>query len=360
MPHSRQSANPWSAQGRLQHSGLSDSSEGNKAESPTVVFIASTNRSGSTLLGDALGQMSGCFHGGELSFVLGQFDGDNHICGCGKSIDACAQRPDEPPRWCPRICGCGHPLRECDFWRSVQLQAFGSGYPSADLAELGRFSVEGMRYSPRSLLKLRREVGLSNLSQSPSIRYAEALRHIYFAIAGATGAEVIVDSSKRAMHTFIGARLAGMRAHIIHLVRDPRAIAYSWPRRNTDAIILGPVRVSMNWVVSNFAAETFRQPDTSYTLVRYEDFIRNPKPTLAKLGERIGIQDPFLPFVDAMTLHMAANHTVAGSPSRFRTGDVKLAPDDEWRIRMSARDRTLATLLAAPFLKRYGYPFRSR
>jgi hypothetical protein len=326
------------------------------ADGPLVVFIAGAGRSGSTLLGNALGEMPSCFHGGELSFLIGQFDGSNSICGCGRSIAECASDPDAPPRWCPRICGCGHLLQECEFWQSVQAEAFGAESLSDDLVELGRFSVSGMSYRPMSLLKLRRQALLSASTGSLPERYGDALRRIYLAIFNITGTEVIIDSSKRAMHVYLGATIRGIRTHVIHLVRDPRAIAYSW-RGRREEVTLTPSRSSVNWLAGNLAVEALRRRafESNYTFVRYEDFINSPMDTLQDLGSRMGVRDSALPFVDASTLLMTDNHTVAGSPSRFLRGDVKFVPDDEWKLKMNRRDRALATLLTAPVLRHYGY-----
>jgi hypothetical protein len=210
-------------------------------------------------------------------------------------------------------------------------------------------------------LGLRRQGRLSDSSGSLSARYAEALRSIYRAVGDVTGAEVVIDSSKRAMHVYLGVQVAGMRTHIVHLVRDPRAIAYSW-RGRRDEVVLRPSRSSMNWVASNLAVEALhrRTAGASHTFVRYEDFIRQPMATLEELGDRIGIRDSSFPFVDPTTLRMKPNHTVAGSPSRFISGDVKLVPDDEWKLKMSLRDRAFATLPAAPFLRHYGYSLGSK
>jgi hypothetical protein len=179
-------------------------------------------------------------------------------------------------------------------------------------------------------------------------------------LADITGAKIVIDSSKVAMHVCLGARFADVRAHVVHLVRDPRAIAYSWRRRSIDEVISGPTRVAMNWMASNLAIESLRRPDDDcgYTFVRYEDFIRNPKWTLEAIGRELGVRGHVLPFTDARTLHMEGNHTVAGSPSRFRSGDVQLVPDDEWREKMPARERVRATVPAALLLRRYAYPLR--
>jgi len=69
---------------------------------------------------------------------------------------------------------------------------------------------------------------------------------------------------------------------------------------------------------------------------------------------------PRLPFVGERGVRFGVSHTVSGNPNRFRTGLVRLRPDDEWAFRMGARDKTLVTLLTLPLLARYGYPVVAR
>ncbi len=305
---------------------------------PQVVFIAGAGRSGSTLLGDALAQMPGCIHVGELRFLF------EHVGGSH------------------RICGCGVPLAECEFWQAVLARAFDHGSLGPDLAELSRFSVSGLGYRGKALLKLRRQARSPAPVGASARHYAEALRRVYAAVADVSGSKIVIDSSKIAMHVYLGTRLAQSSGHIVHVVRDPRAVAYSWRRRSVDQVTFGPARVSMSWVAGNLAIAALDDPssDLTYSLVRYEEFIRHPKDALARILEQIGIGVSSIPLVDETRLWLDSNHTVAGNPSRFRRGEVRLVADDEWQTRMNARDRLLATIPAIPLLRRYSYPLRVR
>ena len=62
--------------------------------------------------------------------------------------------------------------------------------------------------------------------------FLEALRTLYTAIREVSGADVVVDSSKGSSYGQLLA-LAGppLSVHVVHLVRDPRAIVYSVTRR---------------------------------------------------------------------------------------------------------------------------------
>ena len=53
-------------------------------------------------------------------------------------------------------------------------------------------------------------------------------------------------------------------------------------------------------------------------------------------------------FVGDRTVLLQASHTVAGNPDRLRRGEVVLRLDDEWRERMSRRDRAMVGAMTAP------------
>jgi hypothetical protein len=53
------------------------------------------------------------------------------------------------------------------------------------------------------------------------------------------------------------------------------------------------------------------------------------------------------------TVHVGTDHTAAGNPNRFRCGEVRISPDEEWRSGMSAGNQALVGALTLPGLKRY-------
>ena len=52
---------------------------------------------------------------------------------------------------------------------------------------------------------------------------------------------------------------------------------------------------------------------------------------------------------------LGPSHGLAGNPSRFKHGEVRLRVDDEWRTRMGKRPRRVVTAIAGPQLLAYGY-----
>src|SRR4029078_12568053 len=58
-----------------------------------------------------------------------------------------------------------------------------------------------------------------------------ALERLYLGIHEATGAEVVVDSSKIPTYAMLLRRIPAVDLRIVRLVRAPRGVVHSWQRR---------------------------------------------------------------------------------------------------------------------------------
>ena len=305
-----------------------------------VLYIAGSGRSGSTVLDNILGQLDGFFSVGELRYIWER----------GLIED--------------RTCGCGEPVRECPFWRAALAAAFGDP-ATVDPRRMVALQQEGMRVrhvpqmiGDRSGRRLVARMG----------EYPATMNALYRGIRSASGARVIVDSSKLPAHGHVVSRLPDVDLRVVHLIRDPRATAYSWLRRKAapdrrEGVMQqqSPLHATALWDVWNWTAERLWSGDPSrYLRLRYEDFVRCPRPVVERVVAFLQEPTGELPFVDETTVRLAPTHTVAGNPSRFLTGDVALRPDDEWRTKMSSGQRRLVTVVARPLLRRYGYEPRPR
>jgi hypothetical protein len=195
--------------------------------------------------------------------------------------------------------------------------------------------------------------------------YVGVSARLLHALAGVTGARVIVDSSKRPPDGALLRLLPGIVPYYVHLVRDPRAVAYSWSRRKqqldkgrpAEMKPHGPAASTLSWIGWNVAAEALRRrhPREKSLVLRYEDFVARPRPSLEAIAALVGERPEPLPIEGERDALLAPNHTVSGNPSRFSIGRIQLREDREWMTRQPVRDRLLVTGLAAPMLRRYGY-----
>lgn len=301
-----------------------------------VIFIGGYGRSGSTLLDRMLGQFDGFFSVGELKHIWDRAFAQNQLCGCGE------------------------PFRDCALWRMVVEEAFG-GFDRVDVEYIRslRNSVERLRYVPLlAWPTIRPPRFRSNLSE-----YLEILNRIYRAIHTVTGASLIVDSSKEPSHGFVLSEVPDLQLHTIHLVRDSRAVAYSWQRKKQRPEIhwgeeymprYSPLKSAWEWDLMNGLIELLgrRAP---YVRVRYEELVSRPRETLLHLTEQLGFGYVSLDFIQGFSLDLTINHTVAGNPIRFQRGRIEVRPDAEWGEKMSWGHKLLVAALTWPMLRKYGY-----
>ncbi|WFE65470.1 sulfotransferase [Micromonospora sp. WMMD714] len=300
-----------------------------------VLYLAGSGRSGSTLVTTVLGQYAGVFAAGELRYLWQRGEVEN------------------------RPCGCGLPLRDCPLWGEVR-QDLPTDRAAAIAAGLrGRLRMRGLPALLRRHRRGRRPV--------PAHPDDAALADLYTAVARHTGARVVVDSSKLPPYGALVGALPGIELRVLHLVRDPRATAFSWRRRrgldgDTDPELMSrpPVwKAALLWLVWNtVTVRLWGDAPTGYLRVRYEDLTADPEPTLRRILGFAGVDADGGPFTGPATVRLAPTHSVAGNPSRHRTGPVPVTADVQWRRDLSRWSYALVTGLTAVGLRRFGYPWR--
>jgi hypothetical protein len=300
-----------------------------------VLYIAGSGRSGSTILDNILGQYEGFVSVGEVRFIWER----------GMQED--------------RRCGCGQAFSTCPFWSEVLDRAFaGSPPPPERMIELLRRGTRA-RQIPAMLGGARRRARfLRRLDELPAV-----LEALYDAIAATGGARIVVDSSKLPTYGRVLGSVPAVELIPLHLVRDPRATAYSWLRKrplpDKDGAFMqqqGVLRSSALWTIWNSTPAMFWPNNEP---VRYETLIRSPRATIEAIVERAGGDPADGPFVSDNEVDLRPTHGVAGNPSRFVTGKVTLRPDEEWRERMRSVDRQIVTALTLPLLAKFGYVGRA-
>jgi hypothetical protein len=300
-----------------------------------VLMIAGSGRSGSTMLDNILGQIEGFCSVGELRFIWER----------GALAD--------------RLCGCGKAFHDCPFWQAVMTTSF-SGPPNArDLIAL-QLRGTRMRHVPRMFgtgAALMRSMGALPAK-------TEAL---YRGIKAVDDCRVIVDSSKLPTYAYLVSKLPGVDLYVVHLIRDPRATAFSWSRKKAapdrkDGAMQrqSAAKSAALWTAWNWTARRLFSSDAArYMLVRYEDLVTSPRETVGRIVEFVGEDNAQLPFSDDHTVALAPTHSVAGNPSRFQTGSVELKIDDAWSTRMKPSRRLLVTAICWPLLRGFGYRIRT-
>lgn len=299
-----------------------------------VLYIAGNGRSGSTLLDIILGQVPGFFPVGEVRNVWDYGVVENRPCGCGRAFD------------------------ECETWGRILKAGFGADAPDPAAVAAWR---ERFAQTKRLLPMLANPGRYDRRADADLDAYLRVLERLYHSVARETGSRVVVDSSKWPTYAFLLDRIPGIDLHVLHLVRDPRACAFSWTRRKEGepGRLLdqqGSVYTTAYWVVWNpVIRHLWKRRRGRYRFLRYEDFVRAPRETAARILEFVGEDPAANPFTDDVTVNISPTHTIEGNFTRFLEGDVKIRADHEWRDRMPAGNRLLVTAMTWPFLWKYGY-----
>jgi hypothetical protein len=304
-----------------------------------VVYIMGALRSGSTLLDRVLGELPGFFAVGELRMLWTRFGA-------------------------PRQCGCGKLLADCEVWAAVMAQAT-PHLGTSDIRQVVAWQRDVTATS--HIARLLREKAERPSERESVESYKSALSSLYNAIAGVTGARVIIDSSKIGTEALLVGLLTDITPYFVHLVRDPRAVAFSWtrPRPEPDAVEPGqmilrrPVGSTSRWVLWNAVAEIIRRRySTRSLLLRYEEFVKEPRAAVERIVALVGESASSIPLLDDRTALLGPGHLISSNPNRYDIGKIAIRSDDEWLTRMRPRDRFVATTLAMPLLIRYGYKLR--
>jgi len=297
---------------------------------PTVIYIEGFGRSGTTLLDAALGQIDGFFSLGELAFLWDRGHAPSEICSCGSPAAHC-------PIWGEALDAvrnsCGATAAQIAHWRD---QAF----PRRDSLLAGTRILDG---------RIRARSG----------GYLDATSTCYHKVAEITGSDILIDSSKSPAYRYLANLLPDVTVHTVHAVRDPRAVVFSWQRdRAGEGLPARPVRqTAREWTLGESRAELLRiRQGGARTIIRYEDFIAEPKSAIRTILDDVHQGGKNLDFIEEGRINISPNHIVCGNPSRFRTGAISLKPDSEWKTKMCWGHVASVTSLCLPWIARYSYP----
>lgn len=305
-----------------------------------VLFVTGFGRSGTTIVDSILGQVDGFFSLGEAQYLWDR--------GLERNL----------------LCGCGERFRECPVWGPL-ADELAEGLDDADLRRLAALRD---RQGPGRAV-VRSVAGDLLPSQARWEEYVEHTARLYRAVQRATGARVLIDSSKSPAHALVlrrmAERLGEVELRVLHMVRNPRAVAYAWQKHKVyDASGDQPMymarlrlhRSATKWLGWNAAIEVLRcRRGARSLLLPYEAFTADPRGGVDRVLELLDEQSARLPFTGPRTVELEPVHSVAGNPNRFARGAVEVRNDEAWKERMGAGRQLAVAALTLPLLVRYGY-----
>lgn len=305
-----------------------------------ILYLVGKGRSGSTLLDNVLNEVEGVVSTGELWCRWGGRPLEEYLCGCGRRVG------------------------DCDLWSEVLARSYEAaterlGFP-VDSGTVHAWEREWLRWPrvPRLLLARAPASGTEG-SLSRLLTFMEVL---YRALAETTEADVVVDSSKWPANPGPLKLLRGFEQYLVHLVRDPRAVASSWrkERRFFEGgpwmPTFGPLHSAASWTARNLVSEVAAERHASRSIrLRYEDLADMPGPALGRILALLGEGTRSLPLDAGNGVELTGNHTVWGNPLRFQRGRTVLRRDEAWRRRTPWYQRAVVGWLTLPLRWRYGY-----
>ena len=120
--------------------------------------------------------------------------------------------------------------------------------------------------------------------------YTSYYARLYAAIAEVSGAELVIDSSKHPSLAHCLRWQDGVDLRVLHLVRDSRAVAYSWGRqvrrpdtdRESYMTRYSPAVAAAQWNGQNAAFHLLR--GVPVLRMRYEDFVAAPEAAVRRIA----------------------------------------------------------------------------
>jgi Sulfotransferase family len=247
------------------------------APRPKVLYVMGAGRSGSTILGVALGNCEGVWFAGELN------------------------------KWLPRRGTPSAPELERErFWSEVFTRMDAADLFGGEASLLERSSA---LLRPRAWRARRRLRG----------RYRQIADELYGAIAQTSGAQCIVDTSHYPLRARELQALTGVELYLLFLVRDPQAVVASLARKDVVERSFGTLAANAYLLLTNLlSAWVFvRHPRRRRLFVRHEHLLAEPERVLQRILDIVG-SEAALPDLRALSIgvplhgnRLARSHTVA-------------------------------------------------
>jgi hypothetical protein len=269
-----------------------------------VLYLAGSRNCGSTLLDAILGNTPG-------AYSLGEFGGFHRYAS---SVG----------------CDCGETPASCSACAAV-VKALDAGGDLVRLRRLGPMPLN------------ERRAHWTVLATPARAEYARVADAMFDAVAAATGAEVLIDSSKNVSRAAALVHESRHDVRVLHLVRDGRGYVESRRRR---AEVTGarhrPGLALGGWAAKNLLISAALRPGLGpgrYLLCRYEDVVQDLAGQLRRIGAFAGLDTTGL--AEAATGQGLDRHHLFEPPRRVDYRRVRLDPArlESQRLAPERRDR---------------------
>jgi hypothetical protein len=254
------------------------------------------------------------------------------------------------------LCSCLRPIAECPFWQQVErgMAARGEAFdplddrlhPGIDADAVTRRLLQAGLRGP--LFELGRRAATAGWppARRERDRFLRRYRRFVATVIEAQRGRLFLDASKTPERAVLLRRLRDLDLHVVHLLRDGRAVAASTMRHRG----LSAAEAATSWERDLRRCERARGrfAPQRWLTVRYEDLCTAPDATLQSLYRFLGLRPV------ARTDYRAVEQHILGNRMRLQRGsEIRL--DERWREGLSPGDRQRIEAILGAANERYGY-----
>ena len=292
---------------------------------PRVIYIMGCGRSGTTILNILLGNNSGLLAVGELNRFSLSWAKNN-------------------------MCSCGTPVKSCEIWRNIGKLYF-TDTSKNDCSEMLHYQMAVERQ--RAIWKM-----AFGLYERDKFQLYETFMHnIYKSLQDVSSCKAIVDSSKSVGRAYSLLRNKKIDVQLIHLVRDPRGMYYSFQKKDVVTPVKGLWSTALYWNITNFLASIIklRFGDKKVLQIRYEDLVYCPGETIDKISFFLYVNLSQVKEKLKNEVKLDRGHIASGNRLRSQKSALKLTPDFEWKRKLSFSQRLILNIICSPMMVKHKY-----
>ena len=176
-----------------------------------------------------------------------------------------------------------------------------------------------------------------NIQSKDEERFRHDNKILFHALGEASGAEVVVDSSKSLLRLLRLRNVPELEVHPVHIVRNPWGRSNS-VRKDRSRVYTAAIHYSYDSIRTYLSLV-----GKPHTMIRYEELVSRPRLELQSLMQYMGLEFEEGQFDWANQ----ESHNLAGNRMR-RGGDSTLKLDTSWRDELSAMQKAGISMLSAP------------
>lgn len=284
-----------------------------------IVYIGGCGHSGSTLLDALLNTHPSIVGLGEVEKIGQKFISEKARCACGERFS------------------------ECPFWSKL-------------FTKTAAYQVKQVRHIIQTKADYflgREKYSFKTWANLPVTlaEYMDSTRQVFEYASQQSGASVLVDSTKMVFRAEVLAKEYTDEFVLIHLIRDGRAVAWSYYKKYGK--ILPFLRL---WVAENLKFEMLKLRFAGKKItVSYEAFAANPTKVLRQIARLVEVDEDLFQTTD----WTKACHQVNGNMKIFNS-NTHIKVDDGWRNNFPIYASVMYYLFLLPIHLYYRFKFYKR